>query len=545
MVAPMKGVAQHQDAQHLGCGPVVAASSNVADALVACADFGAATVARMNAGSRPARGWFTARSVAKAIGGDVVQGGATGNGVSTDSRRDCTGLVFVALRGDNHDGHRYLDAALAQGAVGLVVARDFDLAPFLRTRRLSGRREPFLVQVADTGKALLDLAAEHRRRHRAKVIGITGSCGKTSTKEWLGAVLSAAMPTVRSPGSYNNQIGVPLTLFQLQAETRAAVVEIGTNSPGEIAQLTEVVRPDIGIVTCVAPAHLSGLGSLEGVAREKSALVQGLPEGGLCLLNGDDASCRAMAELASAEVEFITVNRETHWFATDIQFHALGTTFLLQGSRPVTLPRLGTHNVYNALFVIAAAHHLGVPEEVVLQQLACVPSAARRLEPKIAGGVTIFDDTYNMNPESARSALQAMAGLRSGGLDAQGQRGRSIAVFGAMLELGADSDSLHRRLGEQVLASGQDLLLCVGNDALPIAEGALAAGMSAACVHSVADIGAAHALLLTMLRPGDRLLCKASRRVALDRLVDRLVVDLGGSVAGTDDGARNAEADPQ
>lgn len=522
MVAPMKGV--------LGQDAVASSAGEEGGAL-----------ARIAASTRPARGWFTARSVAKAVGGEVVQGGATGNGVSTDTRCDCTGQVFVALRGDNHDGHRYLDQALSQGAVGLVVDREFDLDPFLQAvmgaGRVSGRREPFIVQVQETGQALMDLAAEHRRRHRAKVVGITGSCGKTSTKEWLGAVLSSVMPTVRSPGSYNNQIGVPLTLFQLQAETRAAVVEIGTNAPGEIAQLTAIARPDIGIVTCVAAAHLEGLGSLDGVAREKAALVQGLPQNGLCILNGDDAACRAMAQLTSADVEFISVNRETDWFATDVQFHVLGTTFLLQGSRPVTLPRIGTHNVYNALAVIAAAHRLGVPEEVVLRQLGCVPSAARRLEPKTAGGVTIFDDTYNMNPESARSALQAMAGLRSGGLDDAGQRGRSIAVFGTMLELGADSVRLHRRLGEQVFASGQDHLICVGPDAHAIAEGALAAGMRRASVECVGDIGAAHTLLRGLLRRGDRLLCKASRRVALDRLVDRLLVDL---TAGDADGRAEA-----
>lgn len=482
---------------------------------------------------RGQRGWFTARSVAKAVGGEVVQGGPTGNGVCTDSRRDCPGEVFVALRGDNHDGHRYLLQAVAQGAVGLVVARDHDLSGLMRDLRLRSGREPFVVQVEDTGAALLDLATEHRRRHRAKVVGITGSCGKTSTKEWLGAVLGASMPTVRSPGSYNNQIGVPLTLFQLQAETRAAVVEIGTNAPGEIAQLTSVARPDIGIVTCVAPAHLEGLGSLDGVAREKAALVQGLPKGGLCILNGDDAACRAMAELTDADVELISVNRETDWFATNVQFHALGTTFLLQGERPVTLPRLGTHNVYNALAVIAAAHRLGVPEEDVLRQLASVPSAARRMEPKVKGGVTIFDDTYNMNPESARSALQAMAGLRFGerGAGDGEKRGRSIAVFGGMLELGAESVALHRKLGEQVTASGQDLLLCVGADAEAIAEGALLAGMAQRSVVCVPDVAAAHEHLMGVLQSGDRLLCKASRRVALDRLVDRLLVEFGNDDA--------------
>ena len=477
----------------------------------------------MSAAGRVARSWFTSRSVAKAVGGEVLQGGPTGRGVATDTRADCDGMVFVALRGERHDSHDHLGEAVAKGSAGLIVDRDVDVARLTREAKLKRAREPFVVKVADTGAALLDLAREHRRRSRAKVVGITGSCGKTSTKEWLGAVLESAMPAVRSPGSYNNQVGVPLTLFQLREETRAAVVEIGTNAPGEIAQLTDIARPDIGIVTCVAPAHLEGLGSLEGVAREKSCLPQGLPADGVCILNGDDAACREMAAMTKAKVELISVHREADWFATEVRFHALGTTFLLQGERPVTVPRLGTHNVYNALAVIAAAYHLGVPEDQVLRQLANVPSAARRLEPKHAGGVTIFDDTYNMNPESARSALQAMAGLQLEG------EGRGVAVFGGMAELGADSEALHRRLGEQVVQTGHDRLVCVGADAAAIADGALGAGMPRAAVHCVDDVHAAHGLLRGVLRPGDRVLCKASRRVQLERLVDRLVAELAAS----------------
>lgn len=474
----------------------------------------------VRSGGRGPRAWFTARSVAKAVGGEVLQGGATGQGVTTDTRRDCAGEVFVALRGERHDSHDYLHDAVAHGAVGLVVDRDVEVAALMRRARLQGAREPFLVKVGDTSRALLDLAKEHRRRSRAKVVGITGSCGKTSTKEWLGAVLEASMPAVRSPGSFNNDVGVPLTLFQLDDETRAAVVEIGTSAPGEIERLTDVARPDIGIVTCVAPAHLEGLGSLEGVAREKSSLPRGLPADGVCILNGDDAACREMAAVTSARVELVRVNQEADWFATDVRFHALGTSFLLQGARPVTVPRLGSHNVYNALAVIAAAHHLGVPEEEVLRRLADVPSAARRLEPKRVGGVTIFDDTYNMNPESARSALQAIAGLRPE------RGGRAVAVLGGMAELGADSAALHRRLGEQVARSGQDRLVCVGADARAIADGALAAGMPAARVLHVDDADAARAALLDELSPGDRVLCKASRCVQLDRFVDRLVAEL-------------------
>ncbi len=467
---------------------------------------------------RSGRGsWLTAAAVARVTGGDVLQRGAAAAGVATDTRKDCSGRLFVALRGANHDGNAFAAAAAAAGAAGLVVERAPSELP--GARQALHRAAPFVVQVADAGKALLDLAAEHRRRHAAKVIGVTGSCGKTSTKEWLGAVLRAAMPTVSSPGSFNNQIGVPLTLFDIQPGTRAAVVEIGTNAPGEIAQLTAVARPDLGIVTCVAPAHLAGLGSIEGVAREKSSLPQGLPEDGLCILNGDDAACRAMAAVTRAQVQFTSVSRQSDWFATDVRFHALGTTFLLQGKRQVTLPRLGTHNVYNALAVIAAATHLGVAEEDVLRSLAAVPSAARRLEPKSAGGVTVFDDTYNMNPKSAAVALQALAGL--------GGPGRRIIVFGEMLELGEQSQVLHRELGHEVARTRQDVLLCIGDGGAQfIADGAIAAGMAGTAVHRLPDANAALPLLRAMVRPGDRVLCKASRRVALDQLVDSLLAEL-------------------
>jgi UDP-N-acetylmuramoyl-tripeptide--D-alanyl-D-alanine ligase len=468
--------------------------------------------------------WLTAAAVARVAGGEVLRRGGSAHGVTTDTRGDCLGRLFVALRGDQHDGHTFLAAAAARGAAGLVVdARMGDTALAAALEPLGRVFSPFVVRVPDTGRALLDLAGEHRRRHRAKVVGITGSCGKTTTKEWLGTVLGRAMATVRSPASFNNQIGVPLTLFSIEPETRAAVVEIGTNAPGEIGMLSAVARPDLGIVTCVAPAHLEGLGSLDGVAREKSALPAALPEDGLCLLNGDDAACRAMAEVARAKVQFVGIDHEADWFATDVQFHGLGTSFRLQGERLVTLPVLGTHAVYNALLVIAAASHLGVAEQDVLQALAAVPAAARRLEAKVRGGVTVYDDTYNMNPESARAALHALAGTATAG--------RRIAVFGAMLELGAASEALHERLGAEVARTRQDLLVCVGEGAEPIARGAVRAGMSAVAVHVLPGPAEALALLRAAVRPGDVVLAKASRRIGLDRLVDQLLEVLGAEGA--------------
>lgn len=504
MVAPLKPVADPSERVEGGGGVPRRAATHAA------LQRGA-----VGATPRPVPGtWLTPTAVAKATGGDLLVRGRSAAGVVTDTRQDCRGLLFVALRGPNHDAHDHVAMALQKGARGVVVDRPLDGVP-----GLAGASGTFVVQVADTGEALLRLAAEHRRRHRAKVVGITGSCGKTTTKEWLGGVLARSMPTVRSPGSFNNNVGVPLTLFAIRPETRAAVVEIGTSAPGEIGALTSVARPDIAIVTCVAQAHLQGLGSIAGVAREKAQLPAGLDPSGLCILNGDDVACAEMAAQTRARVQTVRIDRTADWFATDVQFHAFGTSFRLQGERTVTLPRLGTHNVYNALFVLAAAAELGVPEDQALQALSEVPPAARRLEPKTAGGVTVFDDTYNMNPASARAGLQALAGMPGAG--------RRIAVFGEMLELGDGSEELHRQLGREVHASGIDRLVAVGAGARFVADGALQAGMARSAVAAVDGIGEAQALLAAELRTGDRVLCKASRRVGLDRLVDALLPVLG------------------
>lgn len=477
-------------------------------------------------GVRPAAGtWLTPSAVAKAANGELVQRGRSADGVTTDSRAECAGKLFVALVGDKWDGHDHVAEAVRKGARGIIVQKPMHEVPGL------DRSGPaFVVRVSDTGRALLDLAAEHRRRHRAKVVGITGSCGKTTTKEWLGEVLATAMPAVRSPASYNNQVGVPLTLFSIKPETRAAVVEIGTNAPGEIGMLTAVARPDVAIVTCVAAAHLEGLGSIEGVAREKGDLPMGLDDSGVAILNGDDVHCRTMASRTRARVKFVAIDREADWYATDIVHHAFGTSFKLQGKRTITIARVGTHNVYNALFVIAAATELGMSEEAVLQSLCNAAPAARRLEPKLKAGITVLDDTYNMNPASARAGLQAIAGMPGSG--------RRVVVFGEMLELGRDSRVLHQLLGHDVARSGIDMFVAVGAGAKPIAEGAIATGMPASAVHQATNIEEALQVLLSSLRPGDRVLCKASRRVKLDGLVDQLLAALGDGTVPASEGAR-------
>lgn len=454
--------------------------------------------------------------IAKICAGRVLRRGEPAGRVVTDSRELQPGDCFVALPGDANDGHDYLEMAFARGAAGAVVCR-----PVAKGRLHKGS---FVVKVEDTFAALMDLAQAYRDAASAKVVGITGSCGKTSTKDMLGEVLERLMPTVRSPKSYNNHIGVPLTLFQLQPDTRAAVIEIGTNAPGEIEQLAALARPDIGIVTRIDDSHLQKLGSRAGVAEEKSNLIAALPENGLAILNGDDPACVGMAEVSDAPVQFVRVDAEADWFATDVSFHGLGTSFRLQGETPVTLPRLGSHNVHNALFSIAAARALDVPLDAILAGLCEVQPSARRLECKKVGEVSIIDDTYNSNPASARAALIALSGLRA--------QSRRIAVLGEMLELGDLSDQLHAEVGAQVAAYDVDLLVAVGPGTAGLAEAARRAGMRKDQVRHLPDAEAAIAELEAELRPGDWLLCKASRGVGLDRLVDALQQRLG-SAGGT------------
>ncbi|MBI5850224.1 MAG: UDP-N-acetylmuramoyl-tripeptide--D-alanyl-D-alanine ligase [Planctomycetes bacterium] len=469
--------------------------------------------------------WLTPAAVSQAASGRVVRSGPTATRVVTDSRLVQPGDLFVALRGERLDAHDFVAQALRGGAHGAVVHRDVVLGDVDRARAAA---TGFLVRVEDTGRALLDLAREHRRRSSARVVGITGSCGKTSTKDMLGHVLARAMATVASPKSFNNQIGVPLTLLAIRKETRAAVVEIGTNAPGEIRTLAGTAEPDVGILTCVREAHLAGLGDLEGIAREKANIFESLRADGLAILNGDDRACLRIAERLGVRTVLVRVDSVADWFATDIGFCGLGTTFRLNGERPVALPRLGTHNVYNALSCIAASSELGVTPALAIEALASLPHSSRRLEPREVAGVRIVDDSYNMNPASARAALHT--------LQCFDRADRRILVFGEMKELGARSVELHEALGRDVAAAGLDLLVTVGPGADPIAEGARTAGMSDARVARVADVEAGIEYLRQIVAPGDVVLCKASRAVALDRLVDGLARELGGSVAARSGG---------
>ena len=461
---------------------------------------------------------LTLREVADAVGGEVSgdPSAVVTGAVTVDSRTVASGDLFVALPGERVDGHDFLGAAGAAGAAGALVARPDGALP--------------CVVVADPLTALGRLATEVHGRLTARglrTVGITGSSGKTSTKDLLGQVLAAAAPTVSPPGSYNNDIGLPLTVLSADERTRFLVLEMGARGPGHIARLCAVARPQVGVVLNVGSAHLGEFGSADGVAQAKGELVEALAADGTAVLNADDPRVLAMASRTSAEVVTSGRGEDADVRATDValneQARARFTLTAAGSSHPVALQVVGEHQVANALSAAAAALALGLSLEEVADALsAAQPRSRWRMEvARRPDGVTVVNDAYNANPESMRAALAALAGL-------PGER--RIAVLGGMAELGPGAAAEHERLGRDAAAAGTDLIVAVGDDAVGIADGAVAAGRLAGkeSVH-VPDRTAARELLDDLLRPGDVVLVKASRSYGLERLAADLLGDGAGA----------------
>jgi UDP-N-acetylmuramoyl-tripeptide--D-alanyl-D-alanine ligase len=455
---------------------------------------------------------LTLAEVAELTGGeltgpahDVVTGAVT-----LDSRTVAAGDLFVAVAGERVDGHAFLPAAAAAGAVAAITTRSDAALP--------------CVVVDDPVAALGRLAAGVHARLVAgglQTLAITGSSGKTSTKDLLGQVLAAAGPTVSPPGSYNNDIGLPLTVLSADERTRFLVLEMGSRGPGHIARLCRVARPRVGVVLNVGSAHLGEFGSPEGIAAAKGELVEALPEDGTAVLNADDPRVLAMSARTRARVLTTGRGADAAVRAVDVSLDdAARARFTLVAAtevHPVALQVVGEHQVANALSAAGAALAAGMaPAAVAAALSAAGPRSRWRMEvSRRDDGVTVVNDAYNANPESMRAALAALAGLSGT---------RRIAVLGAMGELGPDGAAEHERLGRDAAAAGVDLVVAVGPDAVGIADGAAAAGRRAGeeSVH-VLDRAAARELLSEVLRPGDVVLVKASRSYGLELLAADLL----------------------
>ena len=461
---------------------------------------------------------FSANEIAAATGGKLVRGDGSAHaaGVSTDTRTIKAGELFIALKGPNFDGAQFLAQAVEKKAAGVVVEKGAD-AP--------GGDAVFVVEVADTLRALGDLARAHRSRFDIPVAGVTGSNGKTTTKEMIAALLSARGETCRSEGNLNNLVGLPHQVLRLGEEHAYAVFEMGMSEPGEIRRLAGIARPQVAVITNVGPAHIEGLGSVEAVRDAKGEILEAMPPGGVAVLSNEDPHSRILAErheAAGGRVIRFGFSPQNDFRADEVHVSADGTRFTLRcadGESEVRSKALGRHNVLNALAAAACASALGVALDEVADGLSRAVLPKMRLQAReMRGrrGVQLLDDSYNANPASVSQALETASALRGDG--------RLISVLGDMAELGPAADSAHREVGRKLAVCGVDLFVGVGPLMRLAADEARRAGMDSARVMSFDTPDQAASALAGILFPGDWVLVKGSRSMEMERFIEGLEI---------------------
>jgi UDP-N-acetylmuramoyl-tripeptide--D-alanyl-D-alanine ligase len=431
-------------------------------------------------------------------------------GVSTDTRTVQSGELFVALRGEKFDGHDFLNEAFDHGAAAAIV----DLRWLDQNERLYAQRA--LVGVPDTLKALQELAREHRRAFDIPIIGVAGSNGKTTTKELIASVLGQTHRVLKTEGTLNNHIGVPLTLLRLGSEHRVAVIELGTNHPGEVAALCEVAEPTHGLITNIMREHMEFFGTIENVARAECELFDWLVQShGTAFVNCDESLITARTGKLRKQWRFGFATADVDVLGKDGGLGADGrgelTVFCLTkgGDFAVRVGLVGRHQIRNALAAAAVGLHFGVPHAAIQTALASQKPAKHRMEVFTARGVTILDDTYNANPDSVLAGLQTLADFPCAG--------RKFAVLGDMLELGGQSETFHKEIGEAVRNLGITGLFTFGERAKGVYEAAaLKLG------EHLTVRGELTKRLRASLQPGDVVLLKGSRGMKLDLVVEEL-----------------------
>jgi UDP-N-acetylmuramoyl-tripeptide--D-alanyl-D-alanine ligase len=467
-------------------------------------------------------GWTT-RDILTATGGRLLCGAenTTFAAIGIDSRRLAVDELFIAIKGANHDGHTFVGDVVARGGRGVLVQEDripdMDLVDW-RTRGVVA------VAVGDTTRALGDLAAFHRRRMPARIIALTGSNGKTTTRAMTAAIVERQGPTLATRGNLNNEIGLPLTLLQLRAEHALGVVEMGMNHPGEIDRMGRMAAPDIGMIINVAPAHLEGLHTIEGVMRAKGELLPHIQPTGKAILNGDDALCRQLAANCPVPTLLFGFGAEVPVRAVDLVSGPRGWHFQLQlpsGEVDVQLKVPGRFMVANALAAAAVGYCCDVPLEDIKAGLEAVEAVDGRMQlVPLPWGITLINDCYNANPASTAAAIATLTRMKGAS--------RGALVLGDMLELGVDAEEWHRTTGRKAGQAGLDRLFLYGAYSAALREGAVEAGMPAdrILVGGIAEISAA---LTQWLTPGDWVLVKGSRGMRMERVIAALQEWAGGS----------------
>lgn len=428
--------------------------------------------------------------------------------VGTDSRQAQPGDLFFALAGDSYDGHSFLAEVASKGVTAVVVERD---------KRPPQPLHCGVIVVDQTRAALGRLASVYRAQFHLPVVAVAGSNGKTTTKELLAAVLRQKFTTLWSEASFNNAIGVPLTLLRLERDHEAAVLEAGTNHPGELAPLIGMIQPRFGVLTGIGREHLEFFVDLEGVVREEGWLAELLPADGTFFVNGDSPWTSALERRTRASVVRAGLGSHNHWRAQNVRVEQRGVTFEVTAPRPefsgeFQVPLLGRHQAMNALFAIALGAELGLVPEEIRRGLESCPQPKMRMQSYEIGGVRVLDDTYNANADSMLAALQTLHDLPCSG--------RRLAVVGDMAELGETAAEAHAEVGRRSAELGITRLVAVGRWAGQTAAAARAAGLRE--VVEYADVQAAAGEVKSMLRAGDVVLVKASRAAGLERIGEAL-----------------------
>lgn len=434
---------------------------------------------------------------AKAVDGDFTENG-TFCGVCTDSRKIEKGCLFIALEGEKFDGHDFIKIAEKEGAAAVLCRKKVDC------------RVP-VIYVDDTRKALLQLASYYRSLFDGRVVGLTGSVGKTTTKEMTALVMSSEYETIKTQGNLNNDIGMPLTLFHIEPSTQAAVIEMGMNHKGEISRLTAVSRPDCAIITNIGVSHIENLGSRENILHAKLEILEGMKKGSYLFLNGDNDLLSTVKNDDYKIVFFGIHNENCAIQATDIEESPDCTVcnVLFEGKKyAMKVPVAGIHNVYDALAAFSVGVYAGISPEKAAASIAGYVPAGMRQKLTRKNGIIFIEDCYNASPDSVKAALNTLSAMESS---------RRIAVLGDMLELGSYSVAAHSECGKYAAEKGIDILFAYGKESENTAKAAAESGIGE--IYTFSDENALADKLLHVIKSGDAVLFKASRGMKLENII--------------------------
>ena len=447
----------------------------------------------------PAKMEFSLKQIGEVVGVSV-QNEAAVTGWSTDTRTLSPGDLYFALRGPNFDGNAFVEQALNKGAVAAIA-------------NANNTRDPRILPVPDTLKALQRIAAWARLDWGGKVVGVTGSAGKTSTKDMIAAMLAVTMPVGKTVGNLNNHVGVPLSLLRLPREAKVAVIELAMNHAGEIRDLSGIARPEIGVVTNVGHAHIEAFSSIEGIARAKRELIEALPADGTAVLNADDPLVSRFGEVHSGRTISFGLSAGADVRARNIELTEQGLRFQVNGVA-FESPLSGRHNLLNLLAGIAVAGLFDIHPRQLTGVVKQFTTGGMRGERLFHNQVLIFNDCYNSNPDAARAMIDVLRDTPAK---------RRIAVLGEMLELGRWAESLHREVGRYVASSGIDVLVGIRGEASHLVDAAKEAGQAVDAAFFFSDAAEAGNRLRQMAQPGDVILFKGSRGTHVERALERFL----------------------